>query len=468
MADEPVMAGGERWTDRLRRWTRRHRTRVFFASAATLVLLLNLALFGWYQMRSTASERDHARAVAVEQLRARLEGANAAEKERVSRLLADFVVKLFQTTDPLGLESRGFRTPDERMSMVAALRILEVGVEQIDRSPELGGSGALVKATLLDAIGNALRATSDFRRARPLLVEAMRLRAAALPPDDPDIALSRFHLAMLDHFSGRHENADRSYAAAAEILGKSPADRQALLDKVEFHHAWLLAEMRRLAEAARMMDRVWERRDRLLGKEHTDTRHARFASYLIKLGSGDRDVLLREVVKLTLAKDPLVKGVFQYLQADATRKRADRTRDRAEVERARRQLENVLAAVREALPSRHFALALLLGDMAEFERNHGNFPRAVVLINEAFEIARQVAPTHPYFIDALAKYAEELARRQRFDEAEVALTEALDAIVAVRESRGPKFEEYLERLLGLPKYRRNPELARLVRKRFEQ
>jgi hypothetical protein len=107
--------------------------------------------------------------------------------------------------------------------------------------------------------------------------------------------------------------------------------------------------------------------------------------------------------------------------------------------------------------------------MAEFERNHNNFPRALVLIHEAFEIARQVAPTHPRFIDALAKYAEEMTRRQQFDEAEHALTEALDAIAArdERHSRAEQFTGYLERILKMPKYRDNREMANLLRKRYE-
>jgi serine/threonine protein kinase/tetratricopeptide (TPR) repeat protein len=469
MADEPVTARGEPWPDRLRRWTRRHRSLVLLTSAGTLVLMINLALFGWVQMRAAERERYQAQLVVIEQGKARLEQARAAEKGRTSGMLADFIVKLFQTTDPLGLENRGFSTPGERMNMIAALQMLEVGVEQIHRPMELGDSGALVRATLIDAIGNALRATSDFRRARPLLEEALRIRTAALAPGDPDVALSLFHMAMLDHFSGRHEGAERSYVAAAGILRKAPAGHEALLDRVEFHHAWLLADMKRLAEAVQTMDRVLERRKQVLGKDHADTRHAQFASYVIKLGSGDRDVLLREAVKLTVTKDPLMQIAFHYLQADALRKKADRTRDKADVERARRQLEEVLSVVRTSLPSRHFALAFLLGDMAEFERNHDNFPRALTLIHEAFEIARQVAPTHPYFIEALAKYADEMARRRRFDEAEHALIEALDAIVArdERERRAPQFKDYLERLLSLPKYRENPELARLVRKKYD-
>ena len=468
MADEPVSAGGEPWHDRLRRWTRRHRSLVLLASAGALVLAINLALLGWFQMKAAERERYQSQLVVIEQGKARTEQARAEEKGRTSRMVVDFLVKLFQTTDPLGLENRGFSTPGERMNMIAALQLLEVGVEQIHQPMGLGDSAALVRATLLDAIGNALRATSDFRRARPLLEEALRIRTAALPPGDPEVALSLFHMAMLDHFSGRHERAETSYVAAAGILRKAPAGSEALLDKVEFHHAWLLAEMKRLGEAGEAIDRVLDRRTRLLGKDHADTRHAQFASHVIKLGSGERDVLLREVVKLTISTDPLVQVAFRYFQADALRKRADRTRDRADVERARRQLEDVLAAVRAALPSRHFALALLLGDMAEFERNHDNFSRALTLIHEAFEIARQVAPTHPYFIDALAKYSDEMARRRRFDEAEHALIEALDAIVArdERERRAQQFQDYLGRLLGLPRYRENPELARAMQKKY--
>jgi tetratricopeptide (TPR) repeat protein len=327
---------------------------VLLASAGAFVLVLNLALFGWFRIRAAEHERDQAQRFDLEQLKTRNERSRAAEKEQISRTLADFVVKLFQSTDPLGLENRGFSTATERMNMIAALRMLEVGVEQINQPLELGSSGALVRATLVDTFGNALRATADFRRARPLLEEALRIRNAALPGDDTDVATSLFHLAMLDHFSGRLEAAQKSYAAAIAILKKDPARHDVLLDKVEFHQAWSLAEMKNIAEAGAIMDGVLQSRRRRLGPDHVDTKTAQFASTIIKLGFGDREVLLRELVKLSLSKDPFTKAAFQYLEADALRKRADRTRLKTDVELARRKLEDVLVVARTYRPPRHF------------------------------------------------------------------------------------------------------------------
>jgi tetratricopeptide (TPR) repeat protein/tRNA A-37 threonylcarbamoyl transferase component Bud32 len=471
LADEPVEAGGETVRDRQRRWSRRNRSLVRLAVACALVLLVNLGLMAWVQIHNIERERFQARLFDIERAAARSERARAAEKEQISRTLGHFIVKLFQTTDPVGLENRGFSTPTERMNTIAALQMLEVGVEQVKQPLDLGDSGALVRATLIDTIGNALRAASDFRRARPLLEEALHIRAALLPPDDPDRALSLFHVAMLDHFSGRFETAERAYLDAIAILERAPdgPENLALLDKVEFHYAWALAEMKRLAEAAKVIDRVVAGRKQRLGKDHADTRHAQFASYIIKLGSGERDVLLRQVVELTLTKDPIVQAAFRYLKADAWRKRADHTRDWGDVENARRQLEEVLSFVRTVLPQRHYILALLLGDMAEFENNHDNVARALALIEEAFDIARQVAPTHHYFIDALGKYAEVRARRREYDAAERALLEALDAIIARddRARRADQFGDYLGRLLDLPKYRDDPRLAAALRKKYE-
>ncbi len=471
LADEPVQAGGETWTDRLRRGSRRHRPLVRLAAACGLVLLVSLGLIAWVHIHHQERERFQSRLLDIEHAMARSERERAAEKERISRILGDFIVKLFQTTDPVGLENRGFSTPTERMNTIAALQLLEVGVEQVNQPLDLGDSGRLVRATLLDTIGNALRATSDFRRARPLLEEALRIRTALLPPHDPDRALSLFHMAMLDHFSGRFETAERAYQDAIAILGRGSDGRKdvGLLDKVEFHYAWALAEMKRLDEAATVIDRVVAGRRERLGNDHADTRHARFASYIIKLGSGDRDVLLRQVVELTLTRDPIVQAVFRYLQADAWRKRADRTRDPGDVATARRLLEEVLAYVRTVLPPRHYVLALLLGDMAEFEKNHDNDPRALALIEEAFDIARQVAPTHHHFIEALGRYAEIQAGRRQYDAAERALLEALDAIIARddRARRADQFRTFLGRVLDLPKYRADPRLAAALRQKYE-
>ncbi|WP_435009220.1 protein kinase domain-containing protein [Tundrisphaera lichenicola] len=465
LADEPVSAHREGWATRVLRWSRRHRSLVLASCAGASVLLVNLALIGWLQIK--AAER--ARLFVVEQGRRRAEHQRAEEKERTSRVLTNFLVKLFQATDPLGLENRGFRTPEERVNSIEALRMLEAGVQQVNEPDATDREGKLVRATLLDTIGNALRATADFRRARPLLEEALRIRRDSLGSDEPDVAISLFHLAMLDHFSGRFDDANALYLDVEGRLARSAGADDLLIDRVEFHHAWALAEMQRLAESAMLIDRVLARRRRLLGPDHIDTRHAQFASHMIKLGTGDRSILLREAAKIMFSKDPIMKGVFQYYQADTLRKQADRTRDVDDVKRARQALEDILALARASLPPRHFALALLLGDMAEFERNHDNFPRAVDLIREAFEIARQTAPTHPYFIDALAKYAGEMAARQRYDEAERALTEALDAIIDrdERSSRDEQFRDYLGRLLRLPQYRENPDRLDVVRKKYE-
>ena len=61
---------------------------------------------------------------------------------------------------------------------------------------------------------------------------------------------------------------------------------------MEFHFAWALAEMKKLTEAEALIDGFW-RRQRLRGKDHLETRHAQFVSYIIKFGSGNRQILLR-------------------------------------------------------------------------------------------------------------------------------------------------------------------------------
>ncbi|MFO0954358.1 MAG: serine/threonine-protein kinase [Isosphaeraceae bacterium] len=473
LADEAVLGVTEPWSDGLRRWTRRHRTLVTAAAAVAFVLAANLLLLAWVRVKHV--EREAKLAAQSAEREAKLAAQSAAdqatarEKERASKMLTDFVVSLFQSTDPLGLENRGFATSEERMNMISALTLLEAGAKGLDPPGEPGQRGDLVGATLRDTIGNSLRAVGDARRARPLLLEAYQVRRSALPPDHRDVVLSEFHLAMLNHFSGKLEAADEIYARAETKMRNAGRADDDLLDRIEFHHAWALAEMKKGSEAAAMIDRVFERRRRLRGEEHNETKLARFAGQLIKLGAGDRGVLIKEITRSGLAGDPIAKALFQYIVADAVRKRADQTRNPAEVEDARRKLEDVLALARANLPPRHFLIGYLLGDMAEFERNHGNFPRAVALIQEGFEIGRQTFPTHPRFIDALVRYAEEMEKRRQYDEAEKALTEALDAVIQRddRERQAALFQDYLGRLLRLPKYRDDKARAEALRKKYQ-
>jgi hypothetical protein len=138
------------------------------------------------------------------------------------------------------------------------------------------------------------------------------------------------------------------------------------------------------------------------------------------------------------------------------------------VERARQELGRLIEFVRTNAPARHPLLAILLGDVAEFERNQGNPDRALMLIREALEIGRQSVPTHPYFIDALVKCGQRLAEVGRFEESESMFLEALESITLAGRARRdePKLREVLERVESLPSYRADPSKRQALRAKY--
>jgi serine/threonine protein kinase/tetratricopeptide (TPR) repeat protein len=463
LADEPVQAEREPWRDRVRRWVDRHHTLVVSSIAAVVVAAVLVSSGAW--MLLNASRREEAQR--VQRL---VQKARADEQTKNAEQLTGFVGALFQTTDPLGLENRGFRTANERLSARETLRIIDNGAKALlDENGTSQGVSASVRATLLDAIGNAFRAVGEMKKARPLLERSLKLRLGTFSAGDLPLAQSYFHLGLLEHFSGNHSDAEASYRKAIEILESRPDVDLLEVTKVKFHLGWLLGERKQFQSSATLFDEVAKVRGDKLGANAPDTRLARLARLLVVLDQNDRNVFQAEMGKLLSAGDPLIGGLMSYLDADSARKTADRTRAAADVAKAREKLKEVLTFVRANVPPRHLLLALLLGDIAEFERSHGNFERALTLIHEAFEIGRESAPTHPYFIDALVIGGDRLAQVNRFDEAESMFLEALDGITAVDRARrdDAKRRQVVERLLALPRYRTGKSLQAEIMRKYE-
>src|SRR5262249_10568302 len=113
-------------------------------------------------------------------LDAEAEAARAAERARAeadnARRMFDFLVTTFKSTDALGLDGVAFRRDDDRGTLLPAGVLLGRGVEQANRDFE---DRPLLRAQLLDAVGNVYRSWGNYGRARELLEEALRLRRAA-------------------------------------------------------------------------------------------------------------------------------------------------------------------------------------------------------------------------------------------------------------------------------------------------
>src|SRR5262249_42721002 len=143
------------------------------------------------------------------------------------------------------------------------------------------------------------------------------------------------------------------------------------------------------------------------------------ALLVVLLDRGDRGALLAQAPEFLGRNSLPLNTVLAYLRAMAYRQ--------AHLyPAARRQYEDVLATARKFLPAQHPILAMLLGDMAGLYREIGDLRHAEELIREAIEIGRRTIPLHPWMIEGLTSYADEMVRQGRIEEAERLYLEAID------------------------------------------
>ena len=154
---QPVRAHPpSRWY-RTRKFLARHRTGVVLTAVLLIGILSSLALAIWEEMRAR-----NAAAVASEQARrANFEAARATGEEKHATAVADFLIGLFQVSDP-GVN---------RGEHLSANEILERGAAKVEHDfatqPE-------ERVRMQAVIGEVYAALGDFARAQPPLEQAVK------------------------------------------------------------------------------------------------------------------------------------------------------------------------------------------------------------------------------------------------------------------------------------------------------
>jgi tetratricopeptide (TPR) repeat protein len=195
LTDQPIQARPPSAAYQLRKLVARHRAVFGFAAALFVVLAVSTVGLALLAARN-ARERDRA--------------SQAAE---TATRVSEFLVSLFQVSDPG--ESRG--------NAVTAREILDAGAERIGK--ELMEQ-PLIRARLLDTMGNVYRSLGLYDRAEPLLREGLEVREAELGSEHPDVAVSLTSMAALRRFQGRAKEGSRDAERAIGILGGAGAGEQ--------------------------------------------------------------------------------------------------------------------------------------------------------------------------------------------------------------------------------------------------
>jgi non-specific serine/threonine protein kinase/serine/threonine-protein kinase len=356
--DEPVLATASSALYRARKFVRRHRFGVAASSAVGLAVLA-LAITMTVQSARIARERDRAN----------------REAEAAKRV-ADFLVGLFQVSDPD--ESRG--------NTVTAREILDKGAREINTN--LAGQPEM-QARMMSTIGRVYEGLGLFQPAVELLTKAVVTQQRTLGPEHPDTLNSQRLLARLKQYQGHYPEAEKLLKATFErqqrVLGREHSDTLVTATTL----GGLYSQQGRYAEAEKLLSKVLEISRRKLGPEHPDT--------------------LSVIHSLAIAYD----GMHLYRKEEAT------WRELAE-------------ARRRVLGHDHPDTLAAINNLAYTEYRESKYADAEKLQRETLAISRRVQGNeHPNVLMALGNLANTLAKENRLDEAERLQREALDGRMRV-------------------------------------
>lgn len=312
LADEAVSVSKGNLSERSGRWMRANRgfVQASFISMVLLTLLSVVAAFEFQRLRGTAeAQRLNAQQASDNNKKLASEKAELAEQEKNAKVeaqqlaldnqelaeesqrlasemtleaekakrISTFLINMFQAADPIGQGAAPGFLPKEKGGELTARQMLDLGAERIENDETLDDS-PLVKATMMNAIGDAYRQLGIFEKAEPLLTSALAIREQHLEPNDPDIADSLHNLAWYFHERGNFPSARPLYDRALAIRRTIEGDEGRRLAANTLHNlAWMQANEGWTEEAIVQFEEALEIRANLLGDTHRDTMFTRFA-----------------------------------------------------------------------------------------------------------------------------------------------------------------------------------------------
>ena len=450
LADEPVVAYLDREpaTARLARWGRHHSAAVAGAASVLLCGLALLAVFLVLTRRAQAlaeSKADSEGRAALREaaLRGEAEAAAAQAKAESAKVLSvtNLMVDTFRASDPIGIESIGFRADAEVGRTLTAGDILERAAAKIVESLR---DEPLVRADLMDSIGDVRRGLGELDAAEPLLREALAIRRAALPPDHPDVAESLFHVAWLEQDRGDFDEAVRRYR---EVIAMRSAREGSDSDETllaRFNLGITLAFMGEGAAAETELRHVLAVREQREGPDGRGVALARFglAGALLEEHKFPEALIqsARAMTSMSVrGQESKVGLVAANFQAGFVRLQLH------DLDGAEARMRKALEYCREAFGPKHPYNDFMLFYLAEIAAKRGNYAEAEAASRECLEIARSVVGlAHPKVLIGVFQLITLLERRGAYDEA-VALTE--ETLAAVRSRFGAEHPLFANALL---------------------
>ena len=354
--DEPVAAGPPSTAYRMRKFARRHRVGVA-ASAALVVLLTAFVVVTAIQASRLARERDR-----------------ASQEAATAKQVADFLVGLFQVSDPS--EARG--------NTLTAREILANGAQRIESSLQ---DQPGVRARLESTIGAVYTGLGLYADAEPLLRRALESQRRNLGDESAEALSTQNGLANLLWYQGRFQEAEPLYRDVVQKRTRTLGAEHPATLKANWDLASLYIRQQRWDEAERLSLATLEAQRRVLGDTHPDTIGSKNHLQAVYFGQG------------------------RYAEAEPV-------------------ATQVLEARRRILGEDHPDTITAMHNMATIYDDLGRFSDAEPLYERTVEARRRVLGVdHPATSRSLSRLASMYMKQQRYGEAEAALLEVFEAFV---------------------------------------
>jgi non-specific serine/threonine protein kinase/serine/threonine-protein kinase len=345
LRSEPIVARPPSRVYQARMFVRRHRFGVS-STAALVLLLLCFALVTAIQSRRIAREAE------------------------VSRRVSDFMVRMFQVSDPG--EARG-NAVTAREILDGASRNIESGLAQ---DPEIQGR-------LMHTMGTVYKGLGLYSKALELLQGSLKLARGLGGDQAPEALSSQVDIGTIYDLEGRYGDAERIYLETLPLMqrvkGKEHPDTLRLMNNLGV----VYADLQRFPEAERLSTEVVRLMKRTLGPDHFETLNA----------------------MTNLANLYFLTG---------------------RLDEARRLVEETLQAKRRTLGAEHPATLASLNNLAAILTEQKDYPRAEQMDLEAVRMERKVmGPEHPETLNSLSNLARVYYLEGRMAETESTTQEVL-------------------------------------------
>lgn len=428
LEDLPVVARADSVGYRMGKFARRHRVAV---SAAMIVLITLVTAVALTSHQAGVARQERARA---EQslVVAQQERAEAERERRRSDEVADFMIEIFEVSDPS--KSRG--------DSVTAREVLDEGARRIRWQLQ---DNPTLRTTLMTTMGRVYRQLDLYDAAERLLEDAIGAAPLENPSDFHEAeGLRQLGLLRLDQ--GRLEESER-------LLNASVAGIQAQNQTGRPVHSDYLLDLARVYELLDRQERVSSILDEALdiriahfGDSSAEVAEIRdrLASHLYNLGDYDRaEALCRQALD---ARRRLYERDHPHIALSLNNLAAIRYAQ-GDPEEAEQLFEEALQLRRRLYGDVHSTVAQSLSNLANVRMARGAIEDGDRLLTEALDLKRQIyGEDHHEVAESLYILARLKQRRRQRDQAREMFTRSLEIR---RRHLGEKHPKVIQSLLGL-------------------